>query len=328
QMAERGYCNLNKSVLKQISKSLEDDPGTDLGTVLHKLSSTYADMRRMVGARRTRKQKGVVECPFDLPSKVVQAALSGKPIWEGISRAVIQLSETVVVKVAQVLDPDEHDVLQYLEERIPSIPAPRALGLVRVGTTLFLFMTLIPGVTLESRWPSLSKEAKIHVQHSLDEHFLALRQLKLPSGAPFGLPAGRRLCKDVRRDERVSTSPIYSEAAFNDFLLSSPSSHAAQGYIDWLRSMLRVDHCIVFTHADLHPRNVMVTSGPDGGVELSGIIDWESSGYYPEYWEHLKAMNTRSIKDTSDWWDYLPPSILGYDRDLVLDRVIESTVVY
>lgn len=92
--------------------------------------------------------------------------------------------------------------------------------------------------------------------------------------------------------------------------------------------MLSVDHRIVFTHADFHPRNIMVVDLPDGSVELSGIIDWESSGFYPEYWELLKATNTRSVKDTSDWWDHLPPSILGYDQHIVLDRLIESTVVY
>ncbi len=72
----------------------------------------------------------------------------------------------------------------------------------------------------------------------------------------------------------------------------------------------------------------MVTDQPDGRVELSGIIDWESSGFYPEYWEQLKALNTHSIKDTSDWWEHLPSSILGYDQEIVLDRVIETTVVY
>lgn len=46
---------------------------------------------------------------------------------------------------------------------------------------------------------------------------------------------------------------------------------------------------------------MVIIDTPDGGMELSGIIDWEASGYYPEYWEHLKAVNTRTIKDTSDW---------------------------
>lgn len=43
--------------------------------------------------------------------------------------------------------------------------------------------------------------------------------------------------------------------------------------------MLRVDHRIVFTHADFHPRNVMVVEGKGDDVELSGIIDWEASGF-------------------------------------------------
>lgn len=264
----------------------------------------------------------------DLSSLVVRCVLSGTTISESPSRAVIRVGEDIVVKVAQRLDHDEHGVLQFLDEHVPGIPAPRALGLVEVESTSFMFMTRIPGTTLETCWPSLTSEAKKHVQRLLDKNFAVLRELELPPGAPLGSPLGRRVCKDVRRDERVSTSHIHTEAQFNDFLLHSPSSRVAAGHKSWLRSMLRTDHRILFTHADLHPRNVMVVDKPDGGVELSGLIDWEASGYYPEYWEHVKATNTRSIKDTSDWWDHLPPSIVGYDHDIVLDHVIESTVVY
>ncbi|KAF9220622.1 hypothetical protein BS17DRAFT_786829 [Gyrodon lividus] len=64
-----------------------------------------------------------------------------------------------------------------------------------------------------------------------------------------------------------------TEARFNGFLLHSLSSRAAPGHRNWLRSMLRTEHRIVFTHADLHPRNVVVVDGPGGGVELSGVID-------------------------------------------------------
>ena len=125
----------------------------------------------------------------------------------------------------------------------------------------------------------------------------------------------------------MSSLPIYTEVDFNNFLLHAPASRAAPSHKQWIRSMLRTDHHIVFTHGDFHPRNVMVTDGPMG-VELSGIVDWEASGFYPEYWEHLKALNTRSIKDTSDWWEHLPSCILGYDRDILLDHAIEYTVLY
>ncbi|CAG8092193.1 unnamed protein product [Penicillium salamii] len=41
----------------------------------------------------------------------------------------------------------------------------------------------------------------------------------------------------------------------------------------------------LFTHADLHPSNIIIDHG-----RLSGIVDWESSGFYPEYWEFTKIM--------------------------------------
>ena len=37
---------------------------------------------------------------------------------------------------------------------------------------------------------------------------------------------------------------------------------------------------IVFTHGDLGPQNIMVENG-----HISGIVDWEQAGWYPEYWE-------------------------------------------
>lgn len=125
----------------------------------------------------------------------------------------------------------------------------------------------------------------------------------------------------------MSRSSIFLEAQFNDFILDSLSSRTAPGHKNWLRSMMCVDHHILFTHADIHPRNVMVTNQPDSGVELSGIIGRESSGFFFEYWEQLKAFNTCSIKAASDWWEYLPSSFLGYDQEVVLDRVNYSVLV-
>ena len=42
---------------------------------------------------------------------------------------------------------------------------------------------------------------------------------------------------------------------------------------------------IVFTHGDLDPRNILVEDG-----HVSGIFDWEQSGWYPKYWEYVKTM--------------------------------------
>lgn len=58
------------------------------------------------------------------------------------------------------------------------------------------------------------------------------------------------------------------------------------------------NHQIVFTHRDLRLHNIMVNDG-----SVSGVLDWEFSGWYPEYWEFSKALYI--WKWQNDWTDYL-----------------------
>ncbi|KAL4806379.1 hypothetical protein BDV18DRAFT_160448 [Aspergillus unguis] len=47
-------------------------------------------------------------------------------------------------------------------------------------------------------------------------------------------------------------------------------------------------------------------------VTVSGIVDWEMCGWYPGYWEYVKALHTIIPRDPyGDWYAYLPPSIVG-----------------
>ncbi|QSS64538.1 hypothetical protein I7I51_01606 [Histoplasma capsulatum] len=85
-----------------------------------------------------------------------------------------------------------------------------------------------------------------------------------------------------------------------------------------IRSFLISDYKLVMTHGDLHPRNVMVlkpnvspSDVPADWVEVTGLLDWEMCGYYPEYWEYVKALHTiRPGGSFDDWWAYLPVSIV------------------
>lgn len=42
---------------------------------------------------------------------------------------------------------------------------------------------------------------------------------------------------------------------------------------------------VCFTHADLNPHNILVD--PKNG-KITGIVDWEFGGWYPEYWEYTR----------------------------------------
>jgi aminoglycoside phosphotransferase len=256
---------------------------------------------------------------------ILERAVAGEKIWELAGRAVLDIGEGLVMKIGDDLDHDEVGAMKFLAERAPSLPAPRCMGLVTIGKKSLLFMTKIPGDTLERRWPTLDPESKVDIQRSLNEAISTLRDIEKPEGQPFGSSSGR--CRDTRTSDRYTESPVNDEAAFNEFLLSSPQSRISSSYRNWIASMLRTDHRIVFTHGDLHPRNILVADSPDGGVCVSGIVDWEASGFYPEYWEHLKALNTRDTRDESDWWTHLPSSVVGYDQEIAVDRLLERSLV-
>jgi len=63
-----------------------------------------------------------------------------------------------------------------------------------------------------------------------------------------------------------------------------------------LSAVLR-DHEPVFTHGDLQRKNFMVTD-----PELV-IVDWETAGWYPSYWEYVMAMSAcGNMKDDWNVW--------------------------
>ncbi|KAF2814337.1 kinase-like protein [Mytilinidion resinicola] len=49
-----------------------------------------------------------------------------------------------------------------------------------------------------------------------------------------------------------------------------------------------------FTHGDLNSMNVLVK-----GDDVVGIIDWDTAGWYPEYWEYTTASN---VSPYNEFW--------------------------
>ena len=54
-------------------------------------------------------------------------------------------------------------------------------------------------------------------------------------------------------------------------------------YVEELFSCFPTDAQVHFTHGDLLPRNILVD-----GSKITAIIDWETAGYYPEFWEYCR----------------------------------------
>lgn len=237
-------------------------------------------------------------------------------LWESPVRGVvIKCNEDIVAKV--ILgnrDYTEYTSMQFLAERAPDIPAPRAHGLIAFGPFRVIFMSYIPGITLAQAWPSLSHEGKLSVQQELEDIFCRLRSLRQDDGEVLGGVCGEGV-KELRVDECALFKGIITATEFSDLQFSA-RHHGSNTYVKLLRSLLDNDnscliHGSVFTHGDVRTENIMVKQDlrNNGHYIVTGIIDWEDSGFYPAYYECTTLTRTLSLVDEDDWYLYLPGSI-------------------
>ena len=263
---------------------------------------------------------------------------NGDILWNLGSTTVLGLDSSVAVKVGRSIDIAHISTLQYIQKHAPEVPTPDILGILKTDQNTYFFMSRIPGISLDVLWPKLRQLQKTSIQRQLNSIFGALRSIVRPQGSGDAVLGGGSplVCKDARRSERVAHEPIKNGSDFNDFLCSEPG-RSKTPWIQMIRSFMREDHSIVMTHGDLHPRNIMVRVGGatchldhptqmdlDQDITITSILDWEMSGWYPEYWEFVKSLNTISPGGPlEDWRDFLPIDAIGaWPVEFAIDTLI------
>ncbi|KAL4914611.1 uncharacterized protein ASPGLDRAFT_43201 [Aspergillus glaucus CBS 516.65] len=274
-------------------------------------------------------------------------------VWHLGSTAVLGLNSELIVKVGYDIDINHIHTLDYIKQQAPDTPIPEIHGILQQSDSkrIFLFMSRLPGEPLDSKWRLLNTDQKTSIKVQLGAIVKNFRSIPAPPAEEANAVLGGgnpRRCKDTRRQVRIATGPISNEIEFNQFLVSNSTRSECDG-IAMIKSYLDTNHKIVMTHGDLHPRNIMVTINPrssdrDGGeasfqkaldtttgtsdlsnsqVTVTGILDWEMCGWYPEYWEYVKALNTITIGgDFGDWWSYLPDNIGVWPKEHAVDVML------
>lgn len=175
-----------------------------------------------------------------------------------------------------------------------TIPVPRGIDLVfkrgqgksAEGDGLecdpFLLISELPGVPLSQCVDAISDGDYARIELQLIDVASQLRNIPKdvnPSAAICNTLG--KACQEPRIRDFTPIGPFADEAAFSQEM-RFPDEPSRRG------------HQIVFTHADLNPRNILVrqVKGGDGRKhwEVSGIIDWETAGWYPEYWDCTKSL--------------------------------------
>ncbi|KAG9228321.1 hypothetical protein BJ875DRAFT_250215 [Amylocarpus encephaloides] len=249
------------------------------------------------------KKKGLA----DAIKRMISASTT---VWEQeLTGTVLRFNEEIAAKIVWGNhDYTEYSSLQYLEAHSPEIPAPKPHGLIKFSNACIMLMTYISATTLESVWQSLTTDNKLFVQSKLQSIFSTLRSLKLPSGGNMGGVGGEGV-QDYHLDDHEKQH-LNTISAFEDFQFSIDVLPPSPAFTTFLRSFLPPsDKECVFTHGDLRPANIMVEQDSNGSYTVSGIIDWEMSGFYPEYMESMQVLHLFNRNVENDWYHYLPHCI-------------------
>jgi aminoglycoside phosphotransferase len=200
----------------------------------------------------------------------------------------------------------EASTLRYVGENT-YIPVPKVhCALVHKDKT-YILMERIDGKTLIRGWRTRSTESKGKILVQLKNMVDQLRSLPPPSSRISNVDGGP--VYDCRfPGTSLSIGPFDTIHDFHCFLRNGVEAHP--GNLPDVNRMVALQDrpwpMPVFTHGDLSSFNILVR-----GDDVVGIIDWETSGWYPSYWEYSMARhaNPRNIfwrEEVSSFLDATP----------------------
>lgn len=188
----------------------------------------------------------------------------------------------VLKRSAQTIS-TEADALRFLNNCGLDLPVPRILDSIVVGGQTFTLMTRISGELLIDKFDALSDaqlDTIIQDVFAVLRSLWTLRQSTQDSGkvmlsaSGHGLPSPAQMFEEL---EGPYDSILECYAPMASHLVGS-EAELRKLYPAATEALL--NDAIVYVHADLRSHNILVKDG-----RLSGIIDWENSGWLPRHWQ-------------------------------------------
>ncbi|TCD69488.1 hypothetical protein EIP91_007418 [Steccherinum ochraceum] len=274
--------------------------------------------------------KGVLEARTkysftDLLSKVsidacIRRGLKRYP--KDSSFRISRIDEHHVVKYGPDVDLHEAETMRLIAAST-SIPVPTVHRAWKENQTTYILMDYVHGIPLDAAWAGMSQRTKDFVIDQLKAYVDEFRKLPCPLGDGAVCSAVGGYLRDNGRCGSETFGPYSTCDEFHHFV-------HGQRTLDDIRMFLGTEELVEFhsrpfprsrfTHGDLAPRNIMVDGAGTG--KIVAILDWDASGWFPEYWEYIKAkLMTRMPLE----WDLRIKEFVGdYEAEWKADGVVRK----
>ena len=198
----------------------------------------------------------------------------------------------------------------------------------------YIVIKCVEGQCLDTIWSDLSTAEREDVKARLRA---AVNSMRLMPDHGYIGSVGHRKCFDgvfitSGPDSPDVNGPFANENEMNEAMLSRLAETEPPSSIRLFRTILSdlPDHKIVFTHTDLQARNILVRRGGHGTADHGKIkltiIDWEYSGWYPEYWEFCNSLIFNTFRN--EWLDIIQDTLDVYINEYLLMQKIRSILFY
>lgn len=218
---------------------------------------------------------------------------------------IIFLTRTLCVKYGPLRHLPEASTMEFIA-RHTSIPVPKIYCAFTHNGWTYIVMERVRGECLAHSWRSRSAESRAKILKQLKQMIDSMRRIAPPSLAIANADGGRLW--DCRLPGRLLTfGPFDNIDDFHQYLrggIKAQSNDYPPAINDLVQSHNREWPPPVFTHGDLSSLNILAQ-----GDTITGIVDWETAGWYPQYWEYTTAcqVNFRNIFWLAEIGKFLEP---------------------
>lgn len=190
-----------------------------------------------------------------------------------------------------------------------TIPVPTVLDVVDNGRSSLMLMTTLPGHDLSKFDAEEIPEGVF--EETMRDWLTQLRNLAPPDPSRIcGVDGGS--CKSFRVDIDP-IGPFPDVASFHEHILRTCPFDQWEQLEKIVPKSFSKRHRVVFSHGDLHVSNILMHQG-----RLSGLIDWECAGWYPEYWDYTIAIY--HLKILPYWVNSLGRIFPQYTEELEVEK--------